>query len=536
MTPHPIQRRWHAEELLRLRRSSERRRYAAPHRAGRVDANPHQIEAVVFALSRLPDGGCILADEVGLGKTIEAGLVIAQRLSEDARRVLLRTPKPLLGQWRQELYDLFGIVVEQAEPVSGGLDADGVLLMGREAATSDAGLDALLQSPPIDLIVVDEAHEMFAGIYKRFDRDGLFTSDGRTAQRAANFRRLVRATGAPVLLLTATPIQNTLTELWGLVHYVDRSGVLLGQLSTFREVFCDGNDRVLVAGQEDELHGRLANVVQRTLRRQAQEFLSQPFVDRQARAFEYVMSEEERSLYDDVTEYLLRPSTAAFRGNQRRLLVLSFHRRMASSTRALAASLEKVADRLRRLLQGDEQGDDALSVELRADAISFAQDLDDDALGFAEDGGEDEVVELGAGVVRDELELVESFVVRARSLPSDAKLDALLRAVQSVQDRSRNGEGSGKLVVFTESLVTQEYLKDQLVASGWLQTRRSRCSGARTRVRGPWRRSSDGGTTSRSVRGTRCNRLETLQCAWRWCMSFGPVRGSSCRPRRVRRA
>src|SRR5436305_15069343 len=98
---HPAQRRYQAEDLVRLRRSDEQRRYSAPQRAAKVDANPHQIDAVAFALARLREGGCILADEVGLGKTIEAGLVIAQLLAEGARRILLITPKPLVGQWRQ---------------------------------------------------------------------------------------------------------------------------------------------------------------------------------------------------------------------------------------------------------------------------------------------------------------------------------------------------------------------------------------------------------------------------------------------------
>src|SRR5580704_876344 len=95
--PHPIQRRFVAEELFRLRRADEQQRYAAAQRQGRIDPNPHQIEAVIFALKRIPEGGCILADEVGLGKTIEAGLVVAQRRSEgSASRVLLVVPKPLL--------------------------------------------------------------------------------------------------------------------------------------------------------------------------------------------------------------------------------------------------------------------------------------------------------------------------------------------------------------------------------------------------------------------------------------------------------
>src|ERR1041385_2612083 len=102
---HPAQRRYFAEDLTRRRRSDERRRYSAPQRAARIDANPHQIDAVIFALGRIREGGCILADEVGLGKTIEAGLVIAQLRAEGARRILLITPKPLLGQWGQELFE-----------------------------------------------------------------------------------------------------------------------------------------------------------------------------------------------------------------------------------------------------------------------------------------------------------------------------------------------------------------------------------------------------------------------------------------------
>src|SRR4051794_20899202 len=125
---HPIQRRYIAEDLVRLRRSDEGRRYAVPHRSARIDPNPHQIEAVIFALSRLREGGCILADEVGLGKTIEAGLVISQILAEGAKRILLATPKPLLGQWRDELFTLFGIQTREGAAKPGGFEGDGVFL------------------------------------------------------------------------------------------------------------------------------------------------------------------------------------------------------------------------------------------------------------------------------------------------------------------------------------------------------------------------------------------------------------------------
>ena len=144
------------------------------------------------------------------------------------------------------------------------------------------------------------------GIYKRFDGFGAYDESSGAAQTAHRVRKLIGP--APVLLLTATPIQNSLAELWGLLHYVEPTGTLVGSLPTFKALFCAGQDgRRLVPEQVPELRRRLAEVVQRTLRRQAQEFLDKPFVGRRAELYEYSMSPEEKQLYDDVTNYLLVP-------------------------------------------------------------------------------------------------------------------------------------------------------------------------------------------------------------------------------------
>lgn len=457
ITLHPIQRRYSAEDLVRLRRSDEQRRYIASQRAGRIDPNPHQIDAVVFALSRLREGGCILADEVGLGKTIEAGLVIAQLLAEGARRILLVTPKPLLGQWKQELYTLFSIETREgaAEPES--FDGRGVFLVGREVVGGDKGEAILKKADRFDLCVVDEAHEVFAGIYKRFDRWGEYLDESPHATMAARLRSVLAGSGTPVLLLTATPIQNSLAELWGLVQYVDPTGTLLGDLGTFREMFCEGDDRVLVPGQEHELRQRMNSVVQRTLRRQAQDFMERAFVGRHAQLFEYSMSPEEKALYDDVTAYLLEPGICAFRGNQRRLLLIGFHRRMASSIRALSASLGRVADRLRRML------DDVGAPDNARDAAEFRDDLEDEDLDFSDS---DEGARPSSDIVRAELDRVESFITRAKALSSDSKARALIQAVKLVLHRAGEGKGSGKVVIFTESLTTQDYIRELLLESG----------------------------------------------------------------------
>lgn len=447
---HPFNRRLLAEELVRVRRPDDRERYAAFQRQARIDPNPHQIDAVIFALRRLPEGGCILADEVGLGKTIEAGLVIAQIRAEGAERILLIVPKSLIGQWQNELFQLFGIETREDPTFLG----PGVYLVGREFAGSERGAAPLASAPPFDLVVIDEAHEIFSGLHKRYGRDGVYDDTSEEAVMAHRVRSFLRS--APVLLLTATPIQNSLAELWGLVQYVEPTGTLLGDITTFRRVFCGEDDRTLVPGQEHELQRRLAMVLQRTLRRQAQEFLDRPFMQRRCRLYEYSMSPDERALYEDVTEYLLEPSLFAFSGRQRRLLLIGFHRRMASSIPALAASLENVAARLRRLAVGHG------TAEL---AGTLLRDLED----------EEELADLGewaqpsppdrTGVLA-ELARVEELLARALSLPSDAKARSFQEAIRVVLDLGRVGRGSGKAVVFTESITTQEYLRTLLLGLG----------------------------------------------------------------------
>jgi adenine-specific DNA-methyltransferase len=445
---HGFNLRMLAEDLVRTRWPHERERYAATQRQARIDPNPHQIDAVIFALRRLREGGCILADEVGLGKTIEAGLVIAQSMAEGAERVLLIVPKSLIGQWQNELLNLFGI---EAAEESSNFVAPGVYLVGREFAGSERGSEPLAAAPPFDLVAIDEAHEIFAGLHKRYGRDGVYDETADEALMAHRVRAFLR--GSPVLLLTATPMQNSLAELWGLVQYVEPTGTLLGDITTFREVFCGDDDRTLVPGQEHELQRRLSMVLQRTLRRQAQEFLDRPFTQRRCRLYEYEMSAGERSLYDDVTEYLLQPSLYAFAGSQRRLLLIGFHRRMASSIPALAASLENVAARLRRLRDG--RG---------AEPASDLRDLEDED--DVAEQSEDRPEPLDRRGIESELARVVDFVARAHSLPHDAKARRFQDAIRVVLDLGSTGRGSGKAVVFTESITTQEYLRTLLLDMG----------------------------------------------------------------------
>ena len=255
-------------------------------------------------------------------------------------------------------------------------------------------------------------------------------------------------------------------ELWSLVQYIDRTSTTLGPLPTFRALFsADSQDRTLRDSAEPELRRRLGEVVQRTLRRQAQEFLPQPFVDRHAKTFSYRLSDEEQALSDDVTDYLLTPRLAAFSGRSRKLLLIGFHRRMASSRDALAKSLGQVEARLENLLDGKKAGK---AVDFESDAKAVAEDLEDEDL-VSEDPGPEDEAPMSPEEIVAELERVRALSARAKELTRDAKLEALIQAARSVVVERGGGEGSGKMVVFTESLATQAYLRDALLKAGFLE-------------------------------------------------------------------
>ncbi len=464
---HPLKRRLLVEDFTRMRRADERRRYAASQRRGRIDANPHQIDAVAYALQRIPDGGCILADEVGLGKTIEAGLVIAQLMAEGMTRILLIVPKTLMGQWQTELYTLFGFNVKIGTMDPDAFTGHGIFLVYREFAGGVRGAPLLSSADPFDLAVIDEAHEFFAAIYKRFNRNDEYVEESKQTQTAHRVNKLLNGHRTPVLLLTATPMQNRLAELWGLVHYIEPTHHLLGEFSTFQNIFDQQSkgEGGLPEGLANELRQRLKSVVQRTLRRQAQEFLEVPFVERQAKTIEYTLSTAERSLYNDITTWLMTPELFSFKANTRRILIIGFHRRMASSFAALRASLSNVADRLRMQLSGETGSAWKQTIETFSADLEEVDELDD--LSDLGEKSEEEETKRSKDKIKSELELIDSFITRAEELEHDSKADCLLSTLNVIKERSENSDATNKVVIFTESLQTQEFILRLLVENGF---------------------------------------------------------------------
>ena len=103
----PYHAKYFAYELTKKSSSDSIQKLASTLVDAQVDLNPHQVEAALFAFRSPLSKGAILADEVGLGKTIEAGLVISQKWAESKRKILIITPANLRKQWNQELQDKF---------------------------------------------------------------------------------------------------------------------------------------------------------------------------------------------------------------------------------------------------------------------------------------------------------------------------------------------------------------------------------------------------------------------------------------------
>jgi superfamily II DNA or RNA helicase len=437
-----------AAEALTARSGSGASRLAPALAHAAVDLNPHQIEAAAFALSALPTGGAVLADEVGLGKTIEAGLVLAQLAAEGKGRALVLGPASLRAQWRDELASKFGI---DAEVVDGdsvraaerqGLrtnpfDAAGVVIASHPFAAMRA---AEVERVAWDVAVIDEAHRL----------RNAYRKDHRTGQA---LRRALRR--CPKLLLTATPLQNDLLELLGLASFIDDA--LLGSEDAFRLQYATGE---LTEDRAADLRARLAPVVVRTLRRQVKEYVK--FTARRSMVEDFAPTAEEQELYDRVSEYLRREDAFAIPQARRALFVLVYRKILASSSFALAATLDRLAASLEEKLAGAEC---AAAAQPDLDLSGFAEEAEE-----LLDDGAAPARPRGTGAVRAmraELAELRACAALARSIRANAKADALVRGLDRAFTVAKACGWPEKAVVFTEFRRTQDHLAALLASKGY---------------------------------------------------------------------
>jgi similar to helicase subunit of dna repair complex len=450
----PYQSKYFAEQILLQRPQSSIDGLVSAMSGVKVDLNPHQVDAALFAVKSPLSTGALLADEVGLGKTIEAGLVLAQCWAERRRHILLIVPAALRMQWRSELFEKFyidSVLMEspvynklRKEGVTNPFDVKGKVVICSYQFASKKAID--LQLVPWDLVIIDEAHRL-RNVYKSNNVMG---------------KKLKRVlTGIKKLLLTATPLQNNLMELYGLASIIDDR--VFGDDKTFREIYVSVANSDL---RNQSLKKRLAPLCQRTLRKQVYEYVR--YTGRHAILREYTPTADEEKLYNDVSEYLQTDKLYALPDGQRTLITMVLRKLLASSSFAIAGTLQSLIDRLNDLLAGVE-------AELSLDDYDGFDELMDEALGDEDEVAEDEVAEdiLTADLKRDqagikaELEILKQFAELASSIQTNSKGDDLILALEQGFTKTEELGGQRKAVIFTESRRTQNYLFNLLSNNGY---------------------------------------------------------------------
>ncbi len=413
-----------------------------------VDLNPHQIEAALFALHSPLSRGVILADEVGLGKTIEAGIVLCQFWAERKRRLLVICPASLRKQWALELQEKFNLptLVLDAkawrEAKRNGRDPlhdKSVLIISMNYAHV---LREELKSIAWDLVVIDEAHKL-RNAYRPSNKVGQgirwATEDCRK------------------LLLTATPLQNSLLELYGLSTLIDEQ--LFGDADSFRSQYAS-------AGSDLEaLRLRLSGFCKRTLRNQVTEYIR--YTERHPITRPFSPSDNEHALYEAVSGFLQRTESYALPKRQRHLTALILRKLLASSSQAIAATLDTLRIRL-EALRDEKSLNDREFTESLLEAEEMESELLDEILAEpAADETDQEPLAPDRKKLREEIEILERLATWARSIGTDTKTKSLLTALDIGFEQMQSTGALRKALIFTESRRTQEYLKSFLDSHGY---------------------------------------------------------------------
>jgi hypothetical protein len=303
-------------------------------------------------------------------------------------------------------------------------------------------MEPYLRQTNWDLVVIDEAHRL-RNVYK-------------PTNKIANAIKLALAPYRKVLL-TATPLQNSLLELYGLVSMIDEYA--FGDLRAYRTRF------TRLGENEDfhELKERLRPLCKRTLRKQVLEYVR--YTDRHAIVQEFVPSAEEQKLYDLVSEYLQQETLYALPASQRKLMTLILRKLLASSTYAISDTLNGLANKLQ----------DAAAQQAAVETVP--EDLPDNLEDYDElaDEWEEEEADVSPAKpsyspeqltgLKAEMAKLREFHELAKSIVRNSKGDVLLTALrkgfaEAGKARERQGDAAlqQKAIIFTESRRTQEYL------------------------------------------------------------------------------
>lgn len=410
-----------------------------------IEMNPHQINAFIAAIHALKTGGIVLADEVGLGKTIEAGLVLKYVLDTGAKRVLIALPATLRKQWEVELDEKFGL---------------GSTILDRLTVEKDYfGTKAWIEDPKATRIIIT-SYDYASKLMKRFPSvrwDFLIIDEAHNLRNVFHgtkrAKRLYDLTkGIPKILLTATPLQNSLTDLHGLLSYIDPR--IFGDEKVFEHRYVEPQDY-------EGLKRELTPVLYRTLRRDVGKYMD--FKKRECRTIDFRLSPDEAALYYLVNEFLKKPVLYSIPTSNRGLITLVIRKLLASSSFALVETFEVLATRLEKLKEGTKSADAQEGFDL---FWNFVEDeIDEEAFGDQED--EDTVFQ--KQLIQEELDEVHHIIEIAGNIHQNAKITALKQALHTAFGFQAEHAIPQKVVVFTESKRTQKYIAAELRNDGYAE-------------------------------------------------------------------
>ena len=435
--------KYYAHELLKCRPSGDMEGLIPTLLSAQVDLNPHQVDAALFAFRSPLSKGAVLADEVGLGKTIEAGILLSQKWAERKRKLLIIVPASLRKQWNQELGSKFflpSLILEtrsfnqalkqsMQNPFKRGKE---IIICSYQFARNKSEYAGQIQW---DLVVIDEAHRL-RNVYKPQNK----------------IARALRKTfqNIPKVLLTATPLQNSLMELYGLTSFVDEH--TFGDEKSFSSQYSGhiGSDENVYS----ELRQRLAPICQRTLRRQVQEYVK--YTKRIPITEEFTPKQEEQILYEKISHYLQRENLRALPSSQRQLITLVLRKLLASSSYAIQGALTKMIHRLEAILKDDLEQKNQSDRELSEDFESFEDTKEE--WESKKETVKKPLTEEDRNSIEKEIEDLKSFQELAVSIKENAKGETLLKALKIGFKKAKKLGALEKALIFTESRKTQNYL------------------------------------------------------------------------------
>jgi ERCC4-related helicase len=437
------QAKYFAYELLKRASSDSSEKFGATLMDAQVELNPHQVEAALFAFKSPYSKGAILADEVGLGKTIEAGILLSQQWAENKKRILIICPSSLRKQWVNELADKFYLKSEVIESKSFNAkykdgnknpfdDGKTIKICSYQFASKKA---EFIQLTSWDIVVLDESH------YLRNVHKNPESIAARIKNAIKDYKKI---------LLTATPLQNRLDELYGLVSIIDQT--VFGDIKTFRKQYINGDGDLM------ELKEKLKPIIHRTLRQDVREFV--PYRERIPITQQFIPTKEEKQLYDNVLEYLRSETIYALPRAQRHLMESVMFKLLGSSSFAIGKTLEALIRRLNYMLEHSKIVEDEIISWFEEEYENFEDERDDDE-------SDDETISTEISIldkenIEKEIAKLTEYLLLANNIEHNEKGEKLLVALDTGFKKLKELGANQKALIFTESTRTQQYLFDRL--------------------------------------------------------------------------